>query len=322
MTSFTMTGTWRIRVVSKSSDWAQRIVIRGATPEIIPGRVGESAVVRGARWQLAIEHNAGGGWRENAFLHAEPPRSHSGRVTQLVVTKDHYWAGDRLPDDLVIELEEGSRTPSFEVLGMPAGMTSDLRLAGYGELGRPGVRYLAVAIRNDGFRSYGYDTALEVSDAGQRALAGQGIEVRPFTAADLRATRQETFGRAVALPPLEPGDQATAYFPVDNSLARPGQTEVEFMLSRTDAPGEALCRRAALVPVTLEQPPGVPVQRGVPVQAGAAVQPSQPGERAQRGVPAQRMVAAQPALPLRPGQRPAGAGVRPMAPDQHRAQSQ
>jgi hypothetical protein len=144
--------------------------------------------------------------------------------------------------------------------------------------------------------------------------------VRPFTAADLRATRQETFGRAVALPPLEPGDQATAYFPVDNSLARPGQTQVEFLLSRTDAPGAASCRRAALVPVTLEQPPAQ--QPGVPVQAGVAVQPGQPGMRAQRGVPAQRVVAAQPALPLQPGMRPAGARLRPMAPDQQRAQSQ
>jgi hypothetical protein len=77
MTGVTVAGSWRVRVVRKDSDWAQRVVITGSASVVIPGQVGESAEVQGERWRLTIEHNFGGGWagkRSNTLLSNVLPR--------------------------------------------------------------------------------------------------------------------------------------------------------------------------------------------------------------------------------------------------------
>src|ERR1700691_4236275 len=181
MTGITVAGSWRVRVMRKESDWVQRVVITGSASVVIPGRVGESAEVQGERWRLTIEHNSGGGWTENAYVQAEPVRRRAGLATQLVTSKDHYWAGDSDPDDLVLMLEEMAETGTFSVDGQPYGVDDSLRPLGGHGLGDPRVRFMAVRVRNTSYKPYGYDARLVVSYAGRRARAGQGTLVGGWT---------------------------------------------------------------------------------------------------------------------------------------------
>jgi hypothetical protein len=237
MTGVTVAGSWRVRVMRKDSDWVQRVVITGSASAVIPGRVGESAEVRGERWRLTIEHNSGGGWAESAYVQAEPVRGRAGRATRLVTSKDHYWAGDSAPNDLVLMLEELAGTGTFSVDGQPCGVDDSLRPLGSHGLGDPRARFMAVRVRNTGHKPYGYDARLAVSDAGRRALAGHGIRVEGWTPATVRATGQEVFGSAVSVPPLGVGQHAIAYFPVDTSGSRAGTADIEFVLSGAGGPG-------------------------------------------------------------------------------------
>lgn len=237
MTGIIVAGSWRVRVMRKDSDWVQRVVITGSASVVIPGRVGESAEVHGERWRLTVEHSSGGGWTENAYVQGEPVRRRVGRATQLVTSKDHYWAGDTDPNDLVLMLEEMAETGTFSVDGQPYGVDDSLRPLGGRGLGGPRVRFMAVRVRNTSYKPYGYDARLAVSDNGRRALAGHGILVEGWTPATVRATGQEVFGSAVSVPPLGVGQHATVYFPVDTSGSRAGTADIEFVLGGTGGPG-------------------------------------------------------------------------------------
>ena len=237
MTGVTVAGSWRVRVMRKDSDWVQRVVITGSASVVIPGQVGESAEVHGERWRLTIEHNSGSGWTESAYVQAEPVRRRAGRATQLVMSKDHYWAGDSDPNDLVLMLEELAETGMFSVDGQPYGVDDSLRPLGSHGLGDPRARFMAVRVRNTSYKPYGYDARLVVSDAGRRALAGHGILVEGWTPATVRATGQDIFGSAVSVPPLGVGQHAIVYFPVDTSGSRAGTADIEFVLRGTGGPG-------------------------------------------------------------------------------------
>jgi hypothetical protein len=231
MTQIVMHGSWRIVVVRKDSDWPQRVVVTGSASGVVPGVLGASGTVSGDRWCLTVEHDPGGGWRPSAYVHAGPTKEDDGRGVRTVVSKDHFWPGDREPDDLVLRLEHLGGV--FEIAGTPQLVADVHRDAG----SAAEARYLAVTVRNTGHKTFGYDTTLEITDTGRTALARRGIAVeedwRPET---LRATGQEASGRAVLLPPLEPGAHCRAYFPVSVQPTTSGDAaEVEFEVVNGEA---------------------------------------------------------------------------------------
>jgi hypothetical protein len=222
-------GRWQVRVVGKEADWPQRVVIDGSSSLVIPGVVGHSATVTGKHSYLTVEHELGGQWRENELVQAAPARAEGGRTSMLVVSKDHYWPGDSDPDDLVLELVQLSAAGSFGVAGVGAADETLRKISPRS----PAGQYLAVEIVNDGAEPFGYDEVLDISEAGSAALAAGGIELVAWSQQDREVTGQETFGDAVSVPPLEPGQHGTVYFPADFSAVGPDPVQVEFELRRS-----------------------------------------------------------------------------------------
>lgn len=235
-----MHGTWRVTVVRKDSDWPQRLVITGSVHDPIPGVVGESGTVNGGDWHLTVEHDLGSGWRQSEYVQAGPVSEHDGRATQTVASKDHYWRGDSDPNDLVLRLEHvGAR---FEVTGSPQ-LVDDF--------GPGDARYLAVTVRNTGYRAFDYDTVLDVTDRGRDALARQGLVVaESWTPEALRATGQEAFGRGAGVRPLETGAEAVVYFPVRlDTVPSAEAADVEFLLISAGGGGRRAVRERRLARV-------------------------------------------------------------------------
>lgn len=235
--SVVLHGSWRVTVVRKDSYWAQRVVVTGAANGVVPGVVGASETMSGDHWSLAVEHDPGGGWRASEYVHADPVKDRDGRASRIVASKDHYWPGDSHPDDLVLLLDHVGGT--FEVTGMP-------RLVGDGlRDDAEGTRFLAVTVRNSGYRAFGYETVLDVTDAGRDALARKGVVVEEdWEPEALRKTGQEAYGRAVGVPPLDPGDQGVVYFPVRAGAGLPDGVDVEFVLVGADGRERQVARLA------------------------------------------------------------------------------
>jgi hypothetical protein len=254
MTTVIMHGSWTVRVVDKSADWPQRVVVNGHTRQVIRGEVGVSATLRGDQWYLGIEHYLPEhGWRRSPYVAAEPEHERGGRTVRRVVSKDHYWPGDSSPNDLVLELE--SAGAALEVADLPWAADGNLSPL---STDFAAAQYIAVAVRNVGGEALGYDATLDVSDAGRNALAGHGIVVaEQWSAAALRATGQEALDRAVLLPPIEPGDVATAYFRIDGAAARPGVTAFEFEV-RYGSGGRGTRRGSLLAATTVVGDPALP----------------------------------------------------------------
>lgn len=225
-------GSWHVRVVRNDAAWPQRVVVTGAVSGVIPGQVGASVTVGGGHCTLTIEHDPGGGWRQSPYVQAGPVKERDGRATRIVESKDHYWPGDSDPNDLVLQLEHIGT--AMEVIGAPeiTGVVgSDLR-------------YLAVTVQNTGYKTFGYDAVFDITDAGRRALAQQGVTVESWGTESLRATGQEAFGRAVGLSPLDVGARDIVYFPVYvGTAAVPEATDVEFELVRAGGEGRRRGRR-------------------------------------------------------------------------------
>jgi hypothetical protein len=242
--SVVLHGSWRVTVVRKDSHWAQRVVVTGAANGVMPGVVGASETVSGDRWRLAVEHDSGGGWRPSEYVHADPVKDRDGRASRIVASKDHYWPGDSHPNDLVLLLDHVGGT--FEVTGMP-------RLVGDGLRDDPAdARFLAVTVRNSGYRAFGYETVLDVTDAGRDALARSGVVVEESWEPEaLRETGQEAYGRAVGVPPLDPGDQGVVYFPVRGGPA--DGVDVEFVLVGAGGRERQVARMAG--PPSVRRPP-------------------------------------------------------------------
>jgi hypothetical protein len=235
--SVVLHGSWRVTVVRKDSCWPQRVVVTGAADAVLPGVVGASETMSGDQWSLAVEHDPGGGWRASEYVHADPVKDRGGRASRIVASKDHYWPGDSHPDDLVLLLAHVGGT--FEVSGV-------LRLVGDGLREDAGsARFMAVTVRNSGYRAFGYETVLDVTDAGRDALAREGVVVEEaWEPQALRRTGQEAYGRAVGVPPLDPGDQGVVYFPVRAGSRMPVGVEVEFALDGADGRERQVARTA------------------------------------------------------------------------------
>ncbi|GAB2800257.1 hypothetical protein GCM10027176_00270 [Actinoallomurus bryophytorum] len=254
--SVVLHGSWRVTVVRKDSDWAQRIVVTGAVSGVVPGVVGASETMSGDRWCLAVEHDFGGGWQASEYVHADPVKDRDGRASRIVASKDHYWPGDSHPDDLVLLLDHVGGT--FEVAGLPLLVGDGLRE------GTQDVRFLAVTVRNSGWRPFGYDAVLDVSDAGRDTLARSGVVVEETWKPEaLRETGQEAYGRAVGVPPLGPGEHGVVYFPVhaDPALRADG-ADVEFVLTGAGGRERQVARMAGGPP---------PVQRPAVTSSGLIV---------------------------------------------------
>jgi hypothetical protein len=272
MGSISLDGKWQIRVVGKESSWPQRVVISGSSSLVIPGIVGQSATVSGKRSLLSIQHELNGQWLDNPLVQRGPARVQAGRTIMTVVTKDYFWEGDSDPDDLVLELVQLTGAADFGVVGL-GGADGWLHTV---SLSSPDAQYLAVGIQNTGSEQLDYDMVLAVSSSGSTALSASGISLRGWSDAARQATDQETAGDGVMVPPLEPGQRATVYFPVDSSGARPGPVEVELELRHArGGPGtgmhcSARTEIAADVPgVTARRPAWeTDPQAGTQVQAG------------------------------------------------------
>lgn len=255
MTGIVLCGSWRVTVTRKDSDWAQRVVVTGGVDAVIPGVVGAAATISGDRWDLTVEHDPGCGWRPSAYVAADPVREHAGHATRTVMSKDHYWRGDSDPNDLVLRLEHAGAHLAVACAPQVVG------------------RFLAVTVRNTGFRTFGYDSVLDVTDAGRSVLARWGVVLAEhWEPSALRETGQEAYGRAVLLRPLEVGDEATVRFPLLSVSAGPYESaEVEFALtcdgrvSRVRHLTRAVDLRRAAVPLL---PSGLARPRTVPPACG------------------------------------------------------
>jgi hypothetical protein len=224
-------GSWTITVVRKISYWPQRLVVGGAVSGVIPVEVGRSVVVDAPYWTLTFEHDDGSGWRTNQRVLPGPLRDDGARASQTIASKDRYWAGDADPNDVVVRLERAGG--DFAVIGQPFAADRD-SLAPVGDgafVQSDELQLLGVTIRNTSHQAFDHGSALDISAAGRSALAEHGlVVVDDWSPAVLSHTRQEVFDQAVGLPPLAVGDEATVYFQVDTSGARPGTPDVEFML--------------------------------------------------------------------------------------------
>jgi hypothetical protein len=259
MAAIQLRGTWRLRVLGKDSDWPQRVMIGGSTSMVIPGQIGASAVIHGDRWFLTVEHHDNGAWHPNVTLNVADGQR-QGRATKTLTTKDTSWSGrDLVCDDLVIELEEAPQAGEFTIVGIPVGVDGGLHPVASQAVGDPMARYLAVTVANSGSDDYSYDAVLDITASSRQALASQGIEVPRWTTAAVTATRQETTGSGVAIPQLAPGEQATIYFPVSPSRARPGAVSLEFELRNAGRAGTLPQSRSCVVQAAA--PPPTPAGR-------------------------------------------------------------
>jgi hypothetical protein len=203
-TAVALRGAWRVTVVHKRSHWPQRVVSEGAENPVLPGVVGASVTMSGDDWQLAVDHDAGGGWQRSEYVQAVGTGD-----GLLIVSKDRYWAGDSQPDDLVLRLNHVGRL--FEVMGAPEVDSSSL----------------SVTVRNTSYRAFGYDLVLDVTDAGRAALAAAGVE--------LDDTGFPAEGQT--LPPLEVGEQCVIRLPVSSVTGSGQGVDVEFVVARAGRTG-------------------------------------------------------------------------------------
>ncbi|CAM04720.1 hypothetical protein A8924_5871 [Saccharopolyspora erythraea NRRL 2338] len=226
----TYRGSWRLTVVGKEAAWPQRVVISGSVSGIVPGEPGRTVVIAGDEWHLVVEHDDGGGWKRSAQVIQRPLNRTGDQASQVIVSKDRFWAHDSTPDDLVVSLETVGGPLSVGKLF--AADADRLTPRGSGSLrSGDGEQLLGVEITNTGFESFGYDAVLDISPRGRSELAGCGVLVQDkWRPALLRATGQEVFEGAVSVPPLEVGESTTVYFPVDCAQASSAAPEVEFEL--------------------------------------------------------------------------------------------
>jgi len=219
-------GTWEISVIGAEADWPQRVVVCGSAEVVLPGRVGHRQVITGDRWQLRTEHDSGAGWRPNARTESDPPQRRGNRIVRTVRSKDRDWAGDHIPDDLILKLEGRRRAVT-----LPAVDLSPAPDGGW---------LLTVQVRSDGAESLGFSTGLRICAAGRADLAAAGavvVDDWPVGSA------QERIGDLSILPPLPPGELAAVQFLLEATRAPsrlPGfdlvNAENQVVLQQVDSP--------------------------------------------------------------------------------------
>ncbi|MEV7187767.1 hypothetical protein [Kitasatospora sp. NPDC093102] len=224
-------GDWQITVV-RAGLWPQRALIVGpAGTTVLPGTPGASFRMDAPAWELRLEHTPPeGGWQPQCRVLPQEPTEENGLETQLVYSKDRDWDWDQQPLNLVLRLERLGAP--FRIARPLAVLDADsMRVVEDGVLtATPEPRLLAVTVRNTSRRALDRP-ALAISDAGRAALLDHGIRM-PYTwdPGLLRIGRQQAHGRAVVVPPIEPGEEAMLHFPVDATDATAGLREIEFQL--------------------------------------------------------------------------------------------
>jgi hypothetical protein len=227
-------GQWRIEVIGKNSDWAQRVVVTGSPGRVeIPGVVGAVQVVDGDRWDLTIEHDDGSGWSANDVVQPGLRIVGDLRMLHLVSSKDELRPGDAEPDDLVLRMEKIG--PAFELTARPfAADAATVTMLGDGVLTNlQGLQLLGVQVRNtwgeafpDGF------FALDVSALGRAVLSSFGVQIiDAWPPQYLAATGQSLRGSGVRLPAMDVGDEHLLFFLMTTAGARRGKPDVEFSIS-------------------------------------------------------------------------------------------
>ncbi|GAA1971693.1 hypothetical protein [Amycolatopsis minnesotensis] len=233
---FTYHGRWRLRVIGNDAAYPQRVVLGGSVARVIPGEIGQDEVLGGSEWTLRMEHHDGSRWKRSVRVSRQHTTGDGNRPRHVIFGKDTFDF-DTDPNDLVLCLDEIATEP-FAAEGLPV----------------PSEDLLGVRIRNTGFEAFGYDAVVDISSAGRARLAEYGVLVHDeWPPAVLRSTGQEILDGAVSVPPLEVGEAAAVYFPVDATRAKQGFPAVEFELRR-ESDGRVLTSRCTAT-ITVHEAP-------------------------------------------------------------------
>jgi hypothetical protein len=102
-------GSCLITVTGVEADWPQRVVvrIRNGAEVILRGAVGEQYHVDAPVWELLLQHQYDGVWRENVRAVTSRWTQVGSAEQQVVRSKDRDWAHDRNERNLVLRLERG-----------------------------------------------------------------------------------------------------------------------------------------------------------------------------------------------------------------------
>lgn len=259
ITTLSFVGDWRITVLSKDADWAQRVVAEGtqAGTHTLAGTPGASTRVFGAGnapWTLKIEHRDDDGHWARSMLQATS--SVSGvRLEYIVRSEDNTTASsDRDFNDLVIRLDKlgavAQPVPPFAIRpetmqAMPEGVFE-------ATLGR---FFMAVRIANIFGLPWPASARVGLSDRSRAWLHAGGVDIVDAWTADEQATVGQTVvnGR-VAVGALPAGGSRLIYFKVDVSRAQVRKHSVELQVD-SDAGAEdvALISPKAKAPIQVSR---------------------------------------------------------------------
>ncbi len=145
-------GTCEITVTGVAALYPQRVVVRikNGGDVVVPGVVGETYRVEAEQWELLLQHEVDGAWRENIRAIAGKWTPHGEASRQVIRSKDRDWPTDRLERNLVVTLERGGPVAARR-LDAPAPLSSPharvtqstdstARTAPPASAARPGVR--------------------------------------------------------------------------------------------------------------------------------------------------------------------------------------
>ena len=117
-------GSCLITVTGVDAAWPQRAVvrIRNGAEVVLRGAVGEQYQVDAPSWELLLQHQHDGVWRDNVRAVASSWSSVDGVEQQVIRSKDRDWAHhSRRELNLVLRLERGGAAqPSRSAVTAPA----------------------------------------------------------------------------------------------------------------------------------------------------------------------------------------------------------
>jgi hypothetical protein len=118
-------GSCLITVTGVDADWPQRAVvrIRNGAEVVLRGAVGEQYQVDAPSWELLLQHQCEGVWRDNVRAVVGRWTSVGGVEQQVIRSKDRDWAHHSPREiNLVLRLERrGAEEPSRSAVAAPAG---------------------------------------------------------------------------------------------------------------------------------------------------------------------------------------------------------
>jgi hypothetical protein len=124
-------GPCRITVTGVDAAWPQRVVVRvrGGGETVVDGVVGAGCDVDAEMWELALQHQVDGVWRENVRAVVGRWSEFGDLRRQVVRSKDRDWPNDRRERNLVVTLQRAvssaraSRDASIPSAVPPHGIT-------------------------------------------------------------------------------------------------------------------------------------------------------------------------------------------------------